>query len=107
MHAGNMVSDPSCPLGMLKIMNNPYADLLEPLDPNWKEKKFYNLCKLGDERYARLPFSIRVLLEAAVRNCDCFLVKKDDVENILNWKVTQHEGVEVPFKPARVILQDF
>ncbi|XP_020382452.1 cytoplasmic aconitate hydratase [Rhincodon typus] len=92
---------------MLKIMNNPYADLLEPLDPNWKEKKFYNLCKLGDERYARLPFSIRVLLEAAVRNCDCFLVKKDDVENILNWKVTQHEGVEVPFKPARVILQDF
>uniref|UniRef100_A0A4W3I9M4 aconitate hydratase n=1 Tax=Callorhinchus milii TaxID=7868 RepID=A0A4W3I9M4_CALMI len=56
---------------------------------------------------ARLPFSIRVLLEAAVRNCDGFLVKKDDVENILNWKVTQHKNVEVPFKPARVILQDF
>uniref|UniRef100_A0A4W3J2B0 aconitate hydratase n=1 Tax=Callorhinchus milii TaxID=7868 RepID=A0A4W3J2B0_CALMI len=40
-------------------------------------------------------------------NCDGFLVKKDDVENILNWKVTQHKNVEVPFKPARVILQDF
>uniref|UniRef100_A0A8C0BMI0 aconitate hydratase n=1 Tax=Buteo japonicus TaxID=224669 RepID=A0A8C0BMI0_9AVES len=36
-----------------------------------------------------------------------FLVKKGDVENILNWKVVQHKNVEVPFKPARVILQDF
>uniref|UniRef100_A0A8C3UH69 Cytoplasmic aconitate hydratase n=1 Tax=Catharus ustulatus TaxID=91951 RepID=A0A8C3UH69_CATUS len=36
-----------------------------------------------------------------------FLVKKGDVENILNWKVMQHKNVEVPFKPARVILQDF
>ncbi|XP_078385499.1 cytoplasmic aconitate hydratase [Cetorhinus maximus] len=92
---------------MLTMMNNPYTDLLEPLDPKREEKKFYNLSKLGDDRYARLPFSIRVLLEAAIRNCDCFLVKKDDVENILNWKVTQHQSVEVPFKPARVILQDF
>uniref|UniRef100_A0A8C8AUA3 Cytoplasmic aconitate hydratase n=1 Tax=Otus sunia TaxID=257818 RepID=A0A8C8AUA3_9STRI len=56
---------------------------------------------------SRLPFSIRVLLEAAIRNCDEFLVKKGDVENILNWKVVQHKNVEVPFKPARVILQDF
>lgn len=56
---------------------------------------------------ARLPFSIRVLLEAAIRNCDEFLVKKGDVENILNWKVMQHKNVEVPFKPARVILQDY
>ncbi|EPY75099.1 cytoplasmic aconitate hydratase [Camelus ferus] len=55
----------------------------------------------------RLPFSIRVLLEAAIRNCDQFLVKKNDVENILNWNVLQHKNIEVPFKPARVILQDF
>uniref|UniRef100_V9KUG0 aconitate hydratase n=1 Tax=Callorhinchus milii TaxID=7868 RepID=V9KUG0_CALMI len=88
-------------------MSNPYSDLVESLDPNIKEKKFYNITSLKDARYARLPFSIRVLLEAAVRNCDGFLVKKDDVENILNWKVTQHKNVEVPFKPARVILQDF
>lgn len=55
----------------------------------------------------RLPFSIRVLLESAVRNCDEFLVKRSDVESILNWKQTQTETVEVPFRPARVILQDF
>nr|XP_033961950.1 cytoplasmic aconitate hydratase isoform X2 [Pseudochaenichthys georgianus] len=55
----------------------------------------------------RLPFSIRVLLESAVRNCDEFLVKSSDVESILNWKHTQTQTVEVPFRPARVILQDF
>lgn len=93
--------------GMPQTMSNPYAHLVEPLDPQKPENKFYNLCKLGDPRYGRLPFSIRVLLEAAVRNCDEFLVKKEDVESILNWKVTQQQSVEVPFRPARVILQDF
>ncbi|XP_030050090.1 cytoplasmic aconitate hydratase [Microcaecilia unicolor] len=88
-------------------MQNPFANIAEPLDPKLPEKKFYNLNKLGDPRYARLPFSIRVLLEAAVRNCDEFLVKRKDVENILNWSVTQHKNVEVPFRPSRVILQDF
>uniref|UniRef100_A0A8U8BVA0 Cytoplasmic aconitate hydratase n=1 Tax=Geospiza parvula TaxID=87175 RepID=A0A8U8BVA0_GEOPR len=62
---------------------------------------------LRGNQTTHLPFSIRILLEAAVRNCDEFLVKKGDVENILNWKVMQHKNVEVPFKPARVILQDF
>lgn len=84
-----------------------YIHLTEPLDSKYPGKKFFNLCKLEDARYEHLPFSIRVLLESAVRNCDEFLVKKQDVENILNWKLTQHENVEVPFKPARVILQDF
>ncbi|MBV96428.1 Cytoplasmic aconitate hydratase, partial [Eschrichtius robustus] len=89
------------------IMSNPFAHLAEPLDPAQPGKKFFNLNKLEDSRYGRLPFSIRVLLEAAIRNCDQFLVKKNDVENILNWNVMQHKNIEVPFKPARVILQDF
>ncbi|CAI9559592.1 unnamed protein product [Staurois parvus] len=88
-------------------MSNPFHQLVEPLDPDEPDKKFFNLHKLNDERYARLPFSIRVLLESAIRNCDEFLVKPKDVDNILNWKITQHENVEVPFRPARVILQDF
>ncbi|NWH61598.1 ACOC hydratase, partial [Geococcyx californianus] len=88
-------------------MRNPFERIVEPLDPKQPLKKFFNLNKLEDARYARLPFSVRVLLEAAIRNCDEFLVKKEDVENILNWKVVQHKNVEVPFKPARVILQDF
>ncbi|XP_075066982.1 cytoplasmic aconitate hydratase isoform X1 [Mixophyes fleayi] len=90
-----------------RTMSNPFEQLVEALDPAEPDKKFFNLHKLNDARYARLPFSIRVLLESAIRNCDEFLVKRKDVDNILNWKVTQHETVEVPFRPARVILQDF
>ncbi|XP_013378400.1 PREDICTED: cytoplasmic aconitate hydratase [Chinchilla lanigera] len=88
-------------------MKNPFAHLAEPLDPAHPGKKFFNIKKLEDSRYGHLPFSIRVLLEAAIRNCDEFLVKKNDIENILNWNVMQHKNIEVPFKPARVILQDF
>uniref|UniRef100_A0A673B098 Cytoplasmic aconitate hydratase n=1 Tax=Sphaeramia orbicularis TaxID=375764 RepID=A0A673B098_9TELE len=87
--------------------NNPFQHIVEPLDPKNPDHQFYNLSKLGDPRYDRLPFSIRVLLESAVRNCDEFLVKSSDVESILNWKQTQTQTVEVPFRPARVILQDF
>jgi aconitase A len=55
----------------------------------------------------KLPFSVRVLLESAVRNCDNFQVKEQDVTAILDWEKNQAvpEGVEVAFKPARVILQ--
>ncbi|XP_061108124.1 cytoplasmic aconitate hydratase [Conger conger] len=88
-------------------MRNPYAHIVEALDAQKPDHKFYNLSKLQDARYTRLPFSIRVLLESAVRNCDEFLVKQADVERILNWKETQSQSVEVPFRPARVILQDF
>ena len=55
----------------------------------------------------KLPFSIRVLLESAVRNCDDFQVLSKDVENILDWSVQQDASVEIPFKPSRVIMQDF
>lgn len=88
-------------------VDNPFQYLVEPLSPDDPQQCFYNLSKLGDPRYERLPFSIRVLLESAVRNCDEFLIKRSDVENILNWKQTQSQNVEVPFRPARVILQDF
>jgi aconitate hydratase len=54
-----------------------------------------------------LPYSIRVLLESAVRNCDEYSVKGQDVENILAWEQNSQTSTDIPFKPARVILQDF
>lgn len=55
----------------------------------------------------RLPISIKVLLESAVRNCDNWNVKTADVEKILNWKKSQYlSDNDIPFKPARVLLQD-
>lgn len=55
----------------------------------------------------RLPISIKVLLESAVRNCDNFSIKPQDVEKILDWKKSQYAtDNDIPFKPARVLLQD-
>jgi aconitate hydratase len=53
-----------------------------------------------------LPYSIRVLLEGALRNCDGFLITEKDVRNIANWTANGERG-EIPFRPSRVILQDF
>lgn len=53
----------------------------------------------------RLPYSIRILLESAIRNCDNFQVTKEDVEKIIDWENTSSKLVEIPFKPARVLLQ--
>ncbi len=70
----------------------------------------YRLSRLEDAGLAKiesLPFSIRVLLEAALRACDGFEVTEDDVKNVASWRASGMEPVEIPFKPARVVLQDF
>jgi len=87
---------------------NPYSNLKASLDIDGTNYTFYNLPALGD-KYQELPYSIRVLLESAVRNCDNFQILETDVDKILNWKQTQAAGasVEVPFLPSRVVLQDF
>lgn len=46
-------------------------------------------------------------MESAIRNCDEFNVTSKDVEKILNWVDNATKDVEIPFKPARVLLQDF
>ncbi|KAH7511690.1 hypothetical protein ACOSP7_030380 [Xanthoceras sorbifolium] len=69
--------------------------------------KFYSLPALNDPRIDKLPYSIKILLESAIRNCDNFLVTKDDVEKIIDWENSSPKLVEIPFKPARVLLQDF
>ena len=53
-----------------------------------------------------LPYSIRVLLEGALRNLDGFLIRDEDVRGIAAWTANGERG-EIPFRPSRVILQDF
>ncbi|XP_049822651.1 cytoplasmic aconitate hydratase-like isoform X1 [Aethina tumida] len=88
--------------------DNPYNNLLKTVNVGGREFKYYDLSSFG-EKYDRLPYSIRILLESAVRNCDNFQITQKDVQNILNWEENQavEGGIEIPFKPARVILQDF
>jgi aconitate hydratase len=70
----------------------------------------FSLPRLAKENgvdLARLPYSIRVLLESAIRNNDNFKVTDDDVDRLLHWSPKSAGDIEIAFKPARVILQDF
>lgn len=54
----------------------------------------------------KLPFSIRILLENALRNYDGFLVTDAHIENLINWN-PKGSDTSIPYKPARVLMQDF
>ncbi|CAF1809829.1 BnaC04g06410D [Brassica napus] len=86
---------------------NPFRSILKTLDDGGKFGNYYSLRALNDSRIDKLPYSIRILLESAIRNCDEFQVKSKDVEKILDWENTSPKQVEIPFKPARVLLQVF
>jgi aconitate hydratase len=98
---------------------NPFDQLKTSITVEDKVYSYFSLQELKDHRVETLPFSIRVLLESALRNCDEFNVKSKytmsitylsieaDIETILNWTESSEKDLEIPFKPARVILQDF
>ncbi|MBX7237081.1 MAG: aconitate hydratase AcnA [Caldilineales bacterium] len=65
------------------------------------------LSERGIADISRLPYSIKVLLEAALRQCDGFEITEDDVIALARWQPQQAERSEMPFKPGRVIMQDF
>ena len=86
---------------------NPFESIARSLQVNGKQYKYFSLPELKDQRLDTLPFCVRVLLENCVRNCDEFAVLKDDIEKILNWEQSSKNSIEIPFKPARVLMQDF
>jgi aconitate hydratase len=63
--------------------------------------------EIGLGAISRLPYTIKVLLEAALRQMDGFAITEEDVIALAGWRADQPEKREVPFMPARVILQDF
>ena len=65
------------------------------------------LSQAGIGHIDSLPFSIKVLLENALRNLDGRHFHADDVAHLASWDARNHQAVEIPFRPARVILQDF
>ena len=70
----------------------------------------YRIQKLEEDGVApvsRLPYSIKVLLEAALRQCDGFEITREDVERIAKWSPETAGKEEIPFKPGRVVMQDF
>ncbi|KAG8346227.1 aconitase [Trypanosoma vivax] len=85
---------------------NPFVKYIGTLCVDGGQSKYFKLPEI-DPKYETLPFSIRVLLESAVRNCDEFDITSTAVNNIFNWKDSCRSGVEIQFKPGRVVLQDF
>ncbi|MBK9750699.1 MAG: aconitate hydratase AcnA [Chloroflexi bacterium] len=65
------------------------------------------LAKRGIGHVDKLPYSIKILLENALRNLDNFEVSEDNVAALASWSANSTQAIEIPFKPSRVILQDF
>jgi aconitate hydratase len=63
--------------------------------------------KMGIADIQRLPFSIKILVENLLRKLDGRTVKEEDVMNIAHWQKQYARPVEIPFHPARVLMQDF
>ena len=56
---------------------------------------------------ARLPYCLRTILEALLRTCDGYAVTEADIRALATWNAAAPAAAEIPFKPARVVLQDF
>ena len=84
---------------------------LDTLDTDQGPVAFYRLGALEGQGLARgldrLPCSIKILLESVLRNLDGELVREEDVRRLAAWEAARPLDAELPFMPARVILQDF
>src|SRR5450631_1103946 len=84
---------------------------LQPFDlGNGKSGNFYSLPALeaaGIGPIAKLPVSIRLVLESVLRNCDGKKVSEANIKELANWQPTETRTAEIPFVVARIVLQDF
>ena len=94
---------------MASIPTDPFK-VKQQLNTKSGTYTIYSLAMLEDSistDISRLPLSLKILLESLLRNCDDFEITHDDIVNLAQWRAAKPAQVEIPFKPARVILQDF
>ncbi len=75
-----------------------------------KDYNYYSLPKFAEamgKDFSRLPLSIKILLEAALRHYDGKAITEQHIEQLTNWGDSELTRTEIPFIPARIILQDF
>ncbi|MEX2103878.1 MAG: aconitase family protein, partial [Bacilli bacterium] len=80
------------------------------LNVGGKSYQYYRIQALEEQgigNVSKLPFSIKVLLEAALRGYDGLAITEEHVKQIANWADGAGADQEVPFKPSRIVLQDF
>jgi aconitate hydratase len=76
---------------------------------NNKVFKYYRIQTLEEKglgEVSQLPYSIKVLLEAAVRQYDGISITKEHIKKLANWSVERDKNQEIPFKPSRILLHD-
>lgn len=91
------------------MASNLKAQAKKTFQLNGKNLTYYDLNTLEEQGYtqiSRLPYSIRVLLESVLRQEDGFVITDEHIKALSSFGKENEKG-EVPFKPSRVILQDF
>lgn len=89
-------------------MPQDFLGIEKQLSSQLGEHKFFSLFELAKKKpvVKKLPYSIRILLENVIRNYDGFAVTEDHIDTVLNWKETAGKK-DIPYSPARVLMQDF
>ena len=89
-------------------MQNDIYQIKRLLTTKNKTYSYYSLAEMENQGFniKEMPFSIRILLENVLRNYDDFAITKENIETLLNWK-PEASDKDIPFKPARVLMQDF
>ncbi|WP_394773107.1 aconitate hydratase AcnA [Flavobacterium sp.] len=89
-------------------MQNDIYQIKRLLTTKNRTFSYYSLAEMENQGFniQKMPFSIRILLENVLRNYDDFAITKENIETILNWK-PEASDKDIPFKPARVLMQDF
>ena len=75
-----------------------------------KDYTFFDITRLEKKGIAdikHLPYSIKILVENLLRKLDGRVVHVEDLENIARWQKRYETPVEIPYHPARVLMQDF
>jgi aconitate hydratase len=90
-------------------MSHAFAHTLQSFRAGGKSRRFYSLPTLAGQfpKVARLPVSLRIVLESVLRNCDGRKVTEEHVRQLANWFPNADRTTEIPFVVARVVLQDF
>ncbi len=88
--------------------NNDIFNIVKELSTPGGKLRYYSLKQLetNGHRVSHLPYTIRILLENTLRNYDDFGVTKENIKTLLAWK-PEASDKDIPFKPARVLMQDF
>lgn len=89
------------------MIKKDFMQQLQVGDTNYSYFDLRELAKQGVGNIDRLPYTIRILVENLLRKLDGSIVTEDDLTAICNWKTSYELPVEIPYHPARVLMQDF